>query len=257
MDVIVCSNKKQDGFGSIYVCSLCCLATCRQNGYIYRHATFQQIGLHHNYNKDPMFTINLNDFTGLVSDISDNLTINANYGQGNGVQGGFHIHDTNKYFNEAMLNEIRKMYYSTWKPEPIECDVAIHIRRGDIAKTFKIINNKQVYDSNRAIPLEYFKNKMIELQNKSTKQLKFIVFSQGKEEDFKELKMENYHVELYLNTDLRETFHSMVRAPSLIMSPSMLSIAAAILNTGNIHYYKWTSFNKLHHWMCDEHVSLK
>jgi hypothetical protein len=95
---------------------------------------------------------------------------------------------------------------------------------------------------------------MIELQNKSTKQLKFIVFSQGKEEDFKELKMENYQVELYLNTDLRETFHSMVRAPSLIMSPSMLSIAAALLNIGEIHYYKWSAFNKLHHWICHEYI---
>ena len=33
-----------------------------------------------------------------------------------------------------VIDEMRRMYYSTWKPEPIKCDVAIHIRRGDVGR---------------------------------------------------------------------------------------------------------------------------
>ena len=39
----VCSNNKLDGFGSVYICCLCCLATCRQNGYVYRHKHFNDL----------------------------------------------------------------------------------------------------------------------------------------------------------------------------------------------------------------------
>lgn len=250
---IVYSNKKQDGFGSLYVCCLCCLVTCRQKGYIYRHTMFQELrgDVHHNYDKDKEFAIYLNDFTGLISDASDNLAIEAHYGVGGGVQGGFPIKDTNKYFNETMLSEIRKMYYSTWNPKPIPCDVAIHIRRGDIARNPKIINGKKLYGSERAISIEYFKRKIVELQSKSITPLNFIIFSEGKDEDFKEILIDGYNITLYLNTELRETFHSMVKAPILVLSPSMMSIAAALLNTGEIHYYKWNAFNKLNHWIVD------
>lgn len=41
------------------------------------------------------------------------------------------------YFNKNTIDELRQMYYSTWKPEPIKCNVAIHIRRGDVGR----INN--------------------------------------------------------------------------------------------------------------------
>ena len=150
-----------------------------------------------------------------------------------------------------MLSEIRKMYYSTWKPKPIQCDVTIHIRRGDIARNPKIINGEKVYVSERAISIEYFKRKIIELQSKSITPLNFIIFSEGKDEDFKEILIDGYNITLYLNTELRETFHSMVKAPILVLSPSMMSIAAALLNTGEIHYYKWNAFNKLNHWIVD------
>ena len=250
----VCSNNKLDGFGSVYICCLCCLATCRQNGYVYRHKHFNDLPgmwLHHNPTKSNEYNFILNDFTGLISDASDNLTIEAHYGHGGGVQGGFPINDTNKYFNESILSEIRKMYYNTWKPQPIPCDVAIHIRRGDIARNHKIINGKKLYVSERAISIEYFKRKIVELQSKSTASLKFIIFSEGIVEDFKEILIDGYNITFYLNTELRETFHSMVKAPILVLSPSMMSIAAALLNTGEIHYYKWNAFNKLNHWNMD------
>lgn len=43
----------------------------------------------------------------------------------------------------------------------------------------------------------------------------------------------------------------MVQAPILVLSQSMMSIAAALLNTGEIHYYNWSAFNKLDHWYED------
>ena len=58
--------------------------------------------LHHNPTRSNEYNFILNDFTGLVSDTSDNLTIDAYYGNGGSHQGGFPIKDTNKYFNETM-----------------------------------------------------------------------------------------------------------------------------------------------------------
>lgn len=251
----VCSSKKNDGFGSVYYSCMSTIAYCRKNNYIYRHTHFDDLpgfSLHHNYEKKKDFTSLLNDFTGLKSDSSDNLLIEVDYGIiGNSVLGAFPC--KTYCFTSSVISELRKMYYSTWKPEIIKGDVIVHIRRGDIARNPKIKNGKPVYGSNRYIKLDYFKRKIIEIQNKNEKKLKFIIFSQGNKNNFNDLLIPDYDIELQLNIELKQTFHSMVEAPILVLSPSMLSITAAILNIGEIHYYEWGVFSPpLKHWYKDK-----
>lgn len=251
--IIAYSNKKNDGFGSVYLCCLNCFATARLHGKIYKHTNFyenpnkNEYSLHHNYNKDKNYTKIMNDFTGLKSDSSYNENVEIIYhinNRLNSVQGGFSINDVNKYYTPDVLNEIRKMYYSTWKPDPISSDIAVHIRRGDIA----IANKKGTYGSDRYIELSYFKEIINTLRIKNYKKpLKIIIFSEGKNEDF--LELESDDTKFYLNYDLRITFHSMVKAPILITSKSMLSIAASLLNENDVYYTKWSCFNPLKHWI--------
>ena len=245
------SNRKQDGFGSVYLCCMCCFARARHDGAIYRHAHFSDLpgNMHHNpgmKNKD--FSNIMNDFTGLVSDSNDkNETIEINFGHGSGVQGGFPItrEHMNSIMNPSVVDELRNMYYSNTKPTPISCDVAVHIRRGDIAQK----SQNGVYRSERCSPLDVYIKKIEELQSDLNKRLKIIIFSEGKTEDFEELfTIQNVDIELHLNEDLCITFHSMVKAPILILSMSMLSIAAGILNENEVHYMNWNAFAPLSRW---------
>jgi hypothetical protein len=246
------SNRKQDGFGSVYVSCMCCFARARNDGAIYRHTHFVDLNgkhLHHNPNpRNNDFDYIMNDFTGLISDSSDiDKSVTPSYGHGSGVQGGFPItrEHMNSIMNPSVVDELRNMYYSNTKPTPISCDVAVHIRRGDIAQK----SQNGVYRSDRCLPLDVYIKKIEELQSNLNKRLKIIIFSEGKTEDFEELfTIQNVDIELHLNEDLCITFHSMVKAPILVLSMSMLSIAAGILNENEVHYRNWNAFAPLSRW---------
>lgn len=251
-DKKIYSNKKQDGFGSVYISCLSCFARARYDGAIYRHTHFADLkgrSMHHNPNpRNNNFDYVMNDFTGLKSDIADtDLSIEPYYGHGEGAQGGFPINreHRNIIMNESVVSEMRDMYYSTDKPNPIDCDVAVHIRRGDIARK----TPEGVYGSDRCLPLEIYINKIKSIQKEQNRHLKVLIFSEGGVADFEELKtIENVDIEFHLNADLCITFHSMVKAPILVLSMSMLSMAAGILSTNEVHYKTWNSFHPLSRW---------
>ena len=71
------------------------------------------------------------------------------------------------------------------------------------------------------------------------------VFSEGKEEEFNELRHER--VSLKLNVDIETTFHSLVSAKVLVMAKSSFSYCAAILNTNTIFYLNFWH-KPLAHW---------
>ena len=73
--------------------------------------------------------------------------------------------------------------------------------------------------------------------------INIIVFSQGKEEDFKEISHYN-KITFKLNSDIMEAFHSMVCAPTFIMGYSALSCCAAILSENEIYYTTTKTWNK-------------
>lgn len=213
----VLSTTKHDGFGARYIACICCFVKARNEGNIYKHIPFSDI--QHNYNKDNKYSEKLNDFTGLKSD----KFVEGEYEE---------IHHKWQYpliINEKLplyLNEIRQMYYSSYKPTPLQCDVAIHIRRGDVSSTI---------NSQRFIQIDYYKNIIDKIMKLKGVNINIIVFSQGKEDDFKEISHYN-NVTFKLNSDIMEAFHTMVCAPTFVMGYSALSCCAAILSANEVYY---------------------
>jgi hypothetical protein len=76
---------------------------------------------------------------------------------------------------------------------------------------------------------------------------KITIFSEGKYEDFKELGLDETCFRL--NTDLFETFHSLVSSKVLIMGFSSFSYSAGIINSNIVYHYDIFWHNKLNHWL--------
>lgn len=226
--LIVTVSGKNDRFGSQYCAQMSGFALARYHNCIYRFSEF--FG-----DKDSKIA---SEFCGLKSDDDDDITRTPEiqyYRHCDKTQNK----DVNLYFNENVRQELRTLYYRTWKPETVKCDVAIHIRRGDVG----CIDNRgrlnkdgtpyrhweQRYNCN-----DYYK-KCIEYIRKdiNNQSLKFVIFSQGKDSDFDDLVDEN--VSLFLNNDWRIAFHSMVEAKILVGSISEFSWTAAILSKGIIY----------------------
>ena len=57
--VVAYSNKKLDGFGSVYLCCMNAFATARYDKQLYYHTNFNDLNgksLHHNYNNDKNYS---------------------------------------------------------------------------------------------------------------------------------------------------------------------------------------------------------
>tara|TARA_Y100000385_G_scaffold78502_2_gene79743 strand:+ start:5663 stop:7405 length:1743 start_codon:yes stop_codon:yes gene_type:complete len=225
----ICASHKSDGFGAQYWANMTCFAYCRNNNYIYRHIPYTRIA-HYKNAKDLVPKV-LNEFTGLKSDKDDDVKRKVDdqrawtfpYAQKN-----------SQWFTPQICKELRDMYNSTPKPEPIKCDVAIHIRRGDIRE-----------GNGRYISLHFY-GKVIEKFKQKNPDYRVVVFSEGVIEDFKELEQKN--VTFVLNGDTQLAFHSMVKAKNFVMGYSCFSLCPAILNENQVYYYT-NNFNKLDHWI--------
>lgn len=230
----ICSSLKTDGFGAQYWANMTCIAYCRNNNFIYRHSNYIRIR-HFDRNTEKLLLPNLlNEFTGLKSDEDDDINREIDDKKAWTFP---YSNNSDEWFSPSIIQEIRKMYYSTSKPKIIECDVAIHIRRGDVQE-----NN---INRTRFRPLSYYKNIIDKLKQKN-KNCKFAIFSEGKIEDFKEIQDEN--IEFHLNEDLLISFHSMVKANIFVMGYSCLSLCIAILNENTVIYMK-NQFKPLKKWI--------
>ena len=214
-----------DGFGAQYQARLSGIAFCNHNNYEYVHTPFQYV--HHGETAGE-----LNKFIGIPDSKGSKPDIYS--------KGARYIHYSKRpsiYYTHEVLQKIRGYYYSTEKPDIVIPDIAIHIRRGDVDK-----NCAQRYTSNT----EY-----IDIIDKLTKlypDYKITIFSQGTEDDFKELQKPN--VNFQLNMNLMETFHSMVRSKVFVMAKSSLSYCAGLLNENIVHYPVTFWHRKLDHWKC-------
>ena len=213
---------KSDGFGAQYQSIMSGIAYCNHMNYQYIHTPIKILS--HNENVEL-----LNQFIGIPPNNEPVDIISKCAGE---------VHHAKKpslYYTPEVLQTIRNYYYSTEKPSIIVPDIAIHLRRGDVGE-----NYKKRFTSNK----EY-----IELINNVAKiypQHKITIFSEGKEEDFEELKREN--ITFCLNGDIRETFHNLVRAKILILSKSSFSYSAALLNENLVYYVFPFWHKKLNHW---------
>ena len=110
---------------------------------------------------------------------------------------------------------------------PGAVNVAVHLRRGsDLAHKMHLMSRSD----DAAALLQTIVDALHDVGGRSV----IRVFSQGAEEDFRELRQ--FGVEFHLNEDLFSTFHSLVLADVLVMAKSSFSYAAALLSRGLIIY---------------------
>lgn len=202
---------KCDGFGAQYQAIMSGIAYSNYMNYKYIHTPFQKIA--HDGNVEE-----LNKFIGIPS--SDNTKIDI------AVKCCGEVHfskNPDMYYNTQVLSIIQKYYNSTPKPTIIVPQIAIHIRRGDVNE-----NNEKRYTTN-----DKYKEILSFLLEKYPCDI-ITIFSEGKIDDFHELKQERVHFKL--NDSIEESFHSLVTAKVLVMAKSSFSYSAALLNQ-NIVYY--------------------
>ena len=237
---------KTDGFGSQLQACFSLIAYCYYKNYTYIHTPMYR--MHHNDENIENFPNYMNNFINFESKFK---TINqiSNYETSilNQVKEGFFVHGSlhpEYFYNTHVLNLLREIYYSNSKPTITTFDnskknIAIHIRRGDV--------NPEKYPS-RFISNQIYIDliKKIDLSNTLIH-----IFSEGKSEDFNDI-MESFPNKfiLHLNENIQLTFHSMVKADTLVLSKSSFSYCAALLNENTIIANLITSWwhKPLKHW---------
>lgn len=134
--------------------------------------------------------------------------------------------DIRDKFDHASARQGEKLIY---KPECL--NIAVHIRRGDIVIGQE---NQDPSLTKRWLTTQYYARiltDMVKLMQEQDKSYQIYLFSQGKEEDFPELK--NIPNLVYcLDMPPRESFLHMVRADILVTSKSSFSYKPALLSKG-------------------------
>lgn len=219
----------RDGFGAQYQAILSGIAYCNYKNIVYIHTPIKIIDHNTDINKANNFigiTINLQQY-------NSNCKIEERQ-----YESEVHWCETPSiYYTDKILEYIRKCYYSTLKPNIGFIDIAIHIRRGDVSKKD---NNNRYIDNNYYI--EIIKKLKIKYPTYT-----ITIFSEGKYEEFNNLGLEENCFRL--NTDIFETFHSLVCAKILIQSFSSFSYCAGLINQNTVYHYDDFWHKKLDHWL--------
>jgi hypothetical protein len=214
---------KTDGFGAQYQAIMSGIAYCEYYNYKYIHTPFKYME-HVKYMKE---IDNLNKFIGIPvsNDNNKNIDIYEEFSE--------EVHYSENpdiYYTDNVLNKIRNYYFSVKKPEVLNNDIVIHIRRGDVtSKT----NNERYINDNSYI-------RVIHMLKKMYPNYRICIFSQGKISDFKKLFLEGVYFDL--NNTIENTFHLMVTAKVLVTSISSFSYCAALLNENTIYYIPFWSY---------------
>lgn len=122
------------------------------------------------------------------------------------------------------------------------CNVALHIRRGDVKPTSQV----------RYTAEDYYGRIVRELRaqaHRLDRPLVIRVFSQGQPGDFPALQA--LGVEFHLDEDLFTTFHSLTQAEVLVQAKSCLSYTAALLSEGLV-VYQPTGHQPLPGWLVSD-----
>lgn len=228
--IIYTFKRKWQAFGNYYLSVMASIAYCEKHNYQYRHIPMEHIS--HKENKSKMI-----EFIGIPVDkydqtdncISSDILKKTRYSKKPSI-----------YFTDNVLKKLRTYYYSINKPEIKEdIDIVIHIRRGDV-DGIREGSYMSRYTSNE----EYLK--IIHFLKEKYPTYKIKIISEGKIEDFIELKTEN--TSFYLNQNLQKAFHYMVRSKVLVCAKSNLSYCAGILNENEVYYLPhWQK--KLDNWI--------
>lgn len=147
------------------------------------------------------------------------IEISQVYGEQFGV-----IYDIRKKFNQSIARANDHLIFN------IDCiNIAVHVRRGDISLGQEIENTEMAM---RWLDNSYYENILKQVVNiLKNANYRIYLFSQGKVEDFLELKQFN-NVEFCLDMSAMDSFLHMVKADILVTSKSSFSYKPALLSEG-------------------------
>ena len=156
----------------------------------------------------------------------------------------FRLNPDHFAYDQTSTTEIlRSKYWKAREKCPIDLffrqdrlNIACHVRRGDILR----MNSKSKEFNNRYLGNDYFINIIERIKTVLVNcNIDVHIFSQGNIEDFSDFK-ELDHFIYHLNEDVLTTFHGMVVADILILSPSSFSYKAGIISKGiKVAKYPW------------------
>lgn len=239
MSEYCCTNYiNGDGFGSQYQLIICTILYSYRYDYTYLFNPIDKI--HHNYNDDPHFCDNINEFMNLTYKYqkfentmeAHKCHANIKYTIDNDIDG---------YVTEEALAPIKECFWQNKNRNVFNnnrLNVVIHIRRP---------NNHDNRETGTNTPDDYYLTLIQKIRREhNEKNPLFHIHSQGNTELFK--IYENEDTIIKLDTDLRVSFTEMVASDILIMSASSLSYIAGYLCEGIVYYMPFWH-NPRKHWI--------
>jgi hypothetical protein len=249
---ITCAGKT-DGAGAQALSIISVQLFAQDCGFTYVHSPFKQI--EHNYLNDPEWEAQWEDFLGLglgetsyaQSNVSLLWSMKLTAISEIPTRPNSHILYTvphaheyanllpNSYFKilnklSAKYTSKSKLQYSTYIAG--KCNIAVHVRRGDISSTgessIRYTNNISIIHMIECL-IDNLK-----ISGISESMLHLSIFSQGDRCDFSSIleKFEDISIDLRLDKSPFATIHGLVEADILVMSKSTFSYLAALLSSG-------------------------
>jgi len=220
---------KTDGFGCQLNAKFSGIAFCiRHKKYRYIHTPFSTVS--HGY-RDQNLVDKLNDLIN-IPDGRVGKKIHCRYPYMKQV-----FASPNNWYNNEVFCYLRSRYWENKNYETKE-NIAIHIRRGDIARNKK---NRKVavrYQSNK-----YYNTTIPRIVEKFSDSMPIVIYSEGDLKDFESIsngwpKCLSERLVFNLGVDWRsdceydliKTFHDLVSSRVLVQARSGLSYTAGILN---------------------------
>ena len=149
----------------------------------------------------------------------------------------------NAYYTNYVLNKIRSHYWSSEKPDPCDCEIAVHIRRGDV-QIHRGGDRKARHMKN-----EWYNKNIPILAAKYPSHYRIAIYSEGEFQEFASI-IEGWPKDLVERTvirladehssfqefDMLRTYHHLVTAKVLLMAKSGFSYTAGIFNEGDVFF---------------------
>lgn len=227
---------KTDGFGCQLNGKLSGIAFCLNNPvYRYIHTPFTSVS--HGY-RDRERVQQINNHLG-IADNRHGKKIHAAYRYMNNV-----YNDPNAFYTNRTLEYIRNLYWQNKDYEALNC-IAVHIRRGDIARKTKQGQRPHF----RYQPNYWYQQIIPTIAKKYPDNYKIVIHSEGEMSEFESI-MDGWSWSLKERTvfklgidddhscenNMITTFHQMIASKVLVQSKSGLSYTAGLYNSHNVHF---------------------
>ena len=218
---------KVDGFGAQLLAKMTGIAYCRRKGLRYLHAPFSSLA----HDISPHSVDDLEEFGGMGRGevLFDENSIDHRRAESHKIIWDvMFCENPDVYYTPSIRALFREKYYGSPKTRPRffkenMINVCLHVRRGDVNLSVSNRHRHRYTDN----------EKYIEVMNTigSWGDVFFHVFSNGDTSDLDEFR-EISNSKIYLNSDIKDTFHALVASDVLVSAKSAFSYSAALLGSG-------------------------